>query len=378
MMTCRNRLSCLFALVSLCVAPLPSWSDRVAEQSKALVNGAGSTLGGSLDTSALSREVHAVLRRSEGASDYPTGHTAAVAAAFMLEAVIQHAQARKADLLADPVWSRGALGGTIGGHWQRLINALQLSCADLRAGEGSQRHYSAWWTGDELRYFDRRLDYKSWLREYSEQAATDALFEMAAREISEMIRCSELARVSLIPVHQSHVADFSAHMDALDGQWRKFFKRMKAETPFETALNTGRYGNSTDAARFARPPVDQIIFLHPSAGYEVTGFEAGDVAPTLLLEVIGYNRLSWTGGTISDWPVGISLAASYALGETDADRLGVGALLHVQSAYSLGAFVRGVGGDNEWVATVNFDLWQLFQGKKDEVAEKLKYVGIRM
>ena len=137
--------------------------------------------------------------------------------------------------------------------------------------------------------------------------------------------------------------------------------------------NNALYDPAGDS--LARPPVGQLILLHPSAAMEyVSSNETVERAYNLvgIIDIVGYNRLRWKqDGPYSKWPLGASVVATY-VPATSGDDFGYGLMVHVKNMYSFGATRRdtGAGTDTTWLFSV--DLARLFLDKSAEARKQFR------
>jgi hypothetical protein len=150
-------------------------------------------------------------------------------------------------------------------------------------------------------------------------------------------------------------------------KWDAYFDDARVQFPWELYVNGWFYGRENRRkGGFAEPPNDQFIFLHPGIGVEYVGgapsgnrFEAA-----LVLELIGYNRWSWTKAGKIDNAWGASIIQTYS------DRAGMssmrpGVMLHYQSKYSV-AFTRKNG---ETGVVLSVDLAKLVTKVEEDTRE---------
>ena len=136
------------------------------------------------------------------------------------------------------------------------------------------------------------------------------------------------------------------------------FHKTKAQYPWELWVNDTRYAEPDEG--FARPPSNQVILLHPNAGYEFGGEGEERLRPALILEILGYNWWRWDESGEMRRPFGASAVVSVA------DRVGykrwsVGGAVHILNRYTVGAtWMRGEdGGGVAFFA--NLDVAEVFR-----------------
>lgn len=288
--------------------------------------------------------------------------------------------AKHMESMADnTVMNSGSFRPALDRAWQQVLDELARTQSDLKAGNTTSCLDACWqFNHADFSALESELLIGKLIADIATSNASQEVVQAWLHEMENIVTTVELTRRVLLPIRQVQEGDFANKTGHTDKEWSKFFDAMKPEWPWETATNTSLYSYRDDAGRFNVPPVSQWVVMHLSAGYEVRGFDQEDLAPTLLLEVIGYNRLSWdSSGEISEWPVGISLAGCYQLGNTDIKRGGIGIMVNIKSYYGLGVFVHDPGGENEFAAVLNFDLATFFQSKVEDSKKVLEYVGVK-
>lgn len=133
-----------------------------------------------------------------------------------------------------------------------------------------------------------------------------------------------------------------AHATMRDARWKAYFEETLVQYPWELALNSWRFSRVARAASgFALPPGSQLIFLHPMAGLEYIGSSAAGsrLEPAVGLEVLGFNRWSWSKDNSPNAAFGVSLVAAYS-DRQGVNALGYGVLLRYAHRYALAATFR--------------------------------------
>jgi hypothetical protein len=158
-----------------------------------------------------------------------------------------------------------------------------------------------------------------------------------------------------------------------DSKWSGYFDEARLQFPWELWLNGLRYRRENrKAGGFAEPPNDQLILGHPGVGMEyVRGAPSGNrFQPALVIELIGYNRWTWTvdGRMENAW--GASFVQTYS------DRAGLsssrpGIMLHWQNKYSL-AFTRD---DSKTGVMLSIDLAKAVTRVEKDAREKFRLSG---
>lgn len=158
-----------------------------------------------------------------------------------------------------------------------------------------------------------------------------------------------------------------------DAQWTSYFDEARLQYPWELLLNGWRHGRENrKAGGFAEVPDDQWILLHPGVGLEyVRNAPKGSrFEPALVVEIVGYNRWSWSSGGRMGRAYGISLIHTYS------DRAGLasarpGVMLHVNNRYSL-ALTREGG---ETGLMLSLDLSKLVTRVEEDARAKYRLLG---
>ncbi|HEV3011395.1 MAG TPA: hypothetical protein VGX52_20435 [Burkholderiales bacterium] len=158
-----------------------------------------------------------------------------------------------------------------------------------------------------------------------------------------------------------------------DAQWDAYFNQARMQWPHELFVNGWLYGRANEKANgFADVPRSQWILLHPGIGMEyVRSAEAGSrFEPSLVLEVIGYNRWSWGADGAMRNAIGISFIQTYS------DRAGTGSarpgvMLHFRNKFSL-AYTHADGKSGLMLST---DLAPLFSRVEEDVRSRFRLRG---
>ena len=188
-----------------------------------------------------------------------------------------------------------------------------------------------------------------------------------------LIRHIELVRQVLENPVREKLHAIHVELVKLDAEWDYYFDETKSQFWWEFMANNSIYDPAGDL--LARPPVDQLILLHPNAAMEyVDGNASVEDAYNLvgIIDVIGYNRLRWKeDDPYSEWPLGASIVATY-VPATSGDDFGYGLMFHVKNKYSFGATRRdtGAGTDTTWLFSI--DLTKLFLEKSAEAKKQFR------
>lgn len=158
-----------------------------------------------------------------------------------------------------------------------------------------------------------------------------------------------------------------------DAQWTAYFDDARLQYPWELLLNGRRHGRENrKAGGFADVPNDQWILLHPGVGLEyVRNAPKGSrFEPALVVEIVGYNRWSWTTGGGMGRAYGISLIQTYS------DRAGLGSarpgiMFHFDNRFSL-ALTREGG---ETGAMLSLDLSKLVSKVEADARSRFRLLG---
>jgi hypothetical protein len=154
------------------------------------------------------------------------------------------------------------------------------------------------------------------------------------------------------------------HIKQLDARWHAYHNDTRAIYPWEMCAN-GYLVHESPVKGFAEPPNKQILFLHPSAGFEYR-FSGNDrLQEAILLDVIGFYRWRWGGKEEAEIkrPWGLAVAASY-----DGVEPSYGVTAHFPKNWSLGV---GVDRHGKVSLSLNADFGNYLLNKKKSV-DKLK------
>lgn len=179
-----------------------------------------------------------------------------------------------------------------------------------------------------------------------------------------VMRAGKLVNRSLAFSDRATYQEALAAARLRDAKWTSYFDEARLQLPLELALNGWLHGLANRAAGgFADVPTYQWILLHPEIGMEyVRGAEAGSrLQPALVIEVIGYNRWSWSKEGKMENALGVSFIGAYS------DRAGIssvrpGVMVHLQNKYAF-AYTRN-SGKNGFILSV--DLAKLVTRVQDE------------
>jgi hypothetical protein len=114
------------------------------------------------------------------------------------------------------------------------------------------------------------------------------------------------------------------YVTGLDQRWTDYFRKAPTQFPWELAINSAIYQRH-ERRGYNEPPRSQWIVAHPSAAYEYVSGGGEHFKSAVALEGIGYFARPFGGS------VGVVWAD-----RSDADRMGVAAVFHWQSAFTVG------------------------------------------
>lgn len=241
---------------------------------------------------------------------------------------------------------------------------------DIRAGD---------WNVEDLTIFDGSYSIVEPLKQDCANGYTREC-QQAQQFAAAILRHSALANEVLGRVVKTvRLETKYADLKILDDQWTYYWKHGRSQYPWELIVNKVRFDRAhPDPNQFAGPPSDQIILMHFDAAIEYAkprnedGTEFNAVA---LVEVIGYNRLSYAADGKAGRSYGASIIATVSP-ESGGNRFGWGVMLHATDKLSIGVARRDLGrGDDETVWLMSADLAKLFNLTSQEAQKKFRVVG---
>lgn len=155
---------------------------------------------------------------------------------------------------------------------------------------------------------------------------------------------------------------FAAHVAVLDGRWNAYFASARAQYPWELALNSALFTRGRKLMGLVGPPTEQWSFLHPAVGLRYRSGAESRYDSALVLEIVGYQRWTWNGSTMSS-PRGGSLVAAWT-DKNKRDRPALGFIWHMQDSYSIGLMHDSSGAGRKLTLVVSADLAKLFVDPK--------------
>ena len=295
------------------------------------------------------------------------------------------------DIAADAT----ALAATAPNDWADLIDVLgqqlRQSTQELETLDGvSARSYWAWTGSQGLQAAGGQflLDYGPIINQRCPQGSSKltpdcvAAIAVATRIIRLVNQTSSLHAC----VGAKHLESARKQLAMLDSEWDDYFFKTHSQYIWELFLNERRYrggrGPNPGNDLFARPPRDQIIFLHPNAAYEYVGGGARNdksYRPIVFAEVIGYSRFGWDEdikkGTATFRPgFGASLVATYTPEKTGS-HLGYGFIVHAYNKYSLGVTRRDTGAGKDTTVLLSVDLMRFLLKPSDTLMKDFRGPG---
>ena len=193
----------------------------------------------------------------------------------------------------------------------------------------------------------------------------------AFESLIELTRHIELVRLVIENPVREKLKEIHAELVRLDAEWNYYFDDARSQFWWEFIANNALYDPAGDT--LARPPVGQLILLHPNAAMEYVGSDVTvERAYNLvgIIDVIGYNRLRWKEeDPYSKWPLGASLVATY-VPATPGDDFGYGLMVHVKNEFSFGATRRDTGAGTETTWLFSVDLTKLFLDKSAKAKQQ--------
>jgi hypothetical protein len=353
----------LFVVLSLLFRPMPAACDLPPFlPDKTLASyGADFTLrletnqsiGGPNDTSKLAdsfRRLEAAIEADGAKHKTSTNKVAAMKTLRGLTLLREHADSlAEANRALDPHAA----------EWyakisQQLTEAYQR--AELGFSSGSGIGTVRWQPSKKPFQFEvLGLDFGAYLQ----AGLNEATAERAAKVLGhceEMLRLTTYARLALSRSTDERLKGFAEDLTHLNKQWDLFREYMKPEWPWETTWNDLRFRGGRREDTFNAPPLSQVIWLHPGAFFEVSGFSEGDLRPAVGVELLGWNQLAYKNGSVSKWPLGISVAATYSMAEIEGDNWGIGVLAHVKGSITAGVIWSDRKNGDDFIPVIGADL----------------------
>jgi len=231
------------------------------------------------------------------------------------------------------------------------------------------------WAWDDHKFFVDEpfsLDYASLVRVACASGADSC--SAAAAEAVEVNVVAGLTRQVLKFEARPRVVEYAVELQKLKGDWDYYFDKGRSQFIWELLLNARLY--EADDGELAPPPAYQFILFHPMVALEYVGAgpqneQAYNAAA--LVELIGYNRLpkSRAGSKLSSLAIGGSIVGTYTA-ENIGDRIGIGAMVHINNNWSFGFTRRDTGAGTETTWLVSADLLKTVLKKSSEARAKLR------
>lgn len=170
------------------------------------------------------------------------------------------------------------------------------------------------------------------------------------------------ARV-LLKAAEPQRAAFVAYLARLDAQWTAYLGAARGQYPWELLLNSALYRKT---GGFDRPPTSQWIVAHPGVAFEVVR-NGRDRNPSevLLLELLGWQRWTWSEEGRPGGGRGGSLTLSWRDAGDGRRNLGYGALFYLPKGSTIGYVWRPQRGDaqDEHALVLSADLVKFFNDR---------------
>lgn len=268
--------------------------------------------------------------------------------------------------------------------WDSTFAVVQSRLGEAHAQVAAldSRVTPAFWEYDDLSFFDRALKLSPAIHD----ACTDpdsASCGRATTAATAIVRHANLAHAVLNHALATlRLPEVYKEVAALDDQWDDYFKNGRSQYVWELLINSWRYerqlckGGSREkcGSILAPPPTGQLIVLHPSAALEYVRNAEDDYNAVAIIELIGYNRWSKSNSGLGKFAIGASLIATVSL-DGQGDRLGWGAMVHVNNKYSFGAARRHLGMGTETVWLISVDLGKLITNVDAQAKNAFRFGG---
>jgi hypothetical protein len=181
---------------------------------------------------------------------------------------------------------------------------------------------------------------------YDKLVRTDPLFAsgrvtpLTLTNVVTIIRVVNLANEATRPPLQDIIKKTFGALKEADKQFDRYSKNARVRFLWEQWINDCLYKHVFGARddTFNLPPGFQVNLGHPYVGYELSDLSGEGALGVFLVDILGFQVLSWDGIEATKWPVGISAVWTYTV-ENGSDRSGYGAMLHVRGI-SAGVHVR--------------------------------------
>ena len=268
------------------------------------------------------------------------------------------------------------------------INELEEARAKIASSEGVAEHRH--WQRSEDGFFEQPstgtylVPYGQDLMNACDASSWSPECEDALKQTIVLTRHIALVHRILEHPLQMRLRQLGNQLATLDEEWDYYLNEARSQFWWEFVLNGNRFDPDCEAANqrcvdvsfdsqsgefLARPPSDQIIFMHPSVAMEYA--DGGPLVETSynvagIIEVLGYNRFRWGSSSgYSNWAIGASLIATW-VPSGPGDDWGYGLMVHIKNDYSFGAVRRDTGFGTDTVFMFSIDLNKLFLSKSAE------------
>lgn len=371
-----QRLLAISCLLIACDAGAATCNITVQESADATVthvaslSSANDCFGGKNDTHALAKRI-----LSDVAQPSPSMRTTEEVNSVKA-AAIRHLELIQTSLVSSATGTESPWNASFAVVQSRLAEA-SAQVASLEA-----RVTPTFWEYNDLSFFDSTLELAPAIRE----ACADpdgASCSRATTAATTIVRHANLTHAVLNRVLvELRLRDLYEEVTALDDQWDNYFTNGRSQYVWELLVNSWRYqrdlckGVSRErcASILAPPPTDQLILLHPTAALEYVRDVEDDYNAVAIIELVGYNRWTKASSRLGKFALGASLIATVSPG-SQGERVGWGAMAHVNNKYSFGAARRDVGMGTETVWLVSVDIGKLITKVDAQARNAFRFSG---
>lgn len=246
----------------------------------------------------------------------------------------------------------------------RQIEYLKQNLSEWEADPSKYLGEAEWWTWSNYQTLDEKIDYA-----IITSAGLDNPPQLSKQDLDMLIDMIRVINLSWATVRKDaayRVKEQATALKSVRKQFDVYAKYARMRYPWELPGNDWIYRTWFDASddKFNPPPRFQVNYLHPYAGYEFSDFSENGLNGIFLLDLLGFQILSWDGETTTKWPVGLSVFASYTIENSD-NEFGGGIMAHVRS-FSVGINVRNSEESNgDVIAVIGLDVGKaISSGKK--------------
>lgn len=199
----------------------------------------------------------------------------------------------------------------------------------------------------------------------------------AIADVEAVLRSHALAEAALVVARKDELSDLADLFSKRASMWDAYRTEARPQYPWEWLLNGVLYKDDRNKDGSGNPvgpanlPKGQWIALHPGVGlerFDVRNTDHSANNPTLYVEWLGYNRLTWDydAGKLRGG-LGVSLVSVYA-SRQDAKDWSHGVMFWVANKYGLAATRNSEGTS----LMVSVDVGELFRDRLNQLNQALR------